>query len=77
LTIAALLTSVDARRIDGGTDHNDRITGIDEYNKPGRKIFILLRTRGGGLGINMATADIVVLYDSEWYVRTKQADMPV
>jgi hypothetical protein len=31
----------------------------------GRFIF-LLSTRAGGLGINLATADIVVLYDSDW-----------
>jgi SWI/SNF-related matrix-associated actin-dependent regulator of chromatin subfamily A member 5 len=57
---------VDARRIDSGTAHDDRTAGIDEYNKPGSEKFIfLLTTRAGGLGINLTTADIVVLYDSE------------
>jgi SWI/SNF-related matrix-associated actin-dependent regulator of chromatin subfamily A member 5 len=28
----------------------------------------LLTTRAGGLGINLTTADIVVLYDSDWCV---------
>jgi hypothetical protein len=32
---------------------------------PPRFIF-LLSTRAGGLGINLATADVVVLYDSDW-----------
>lgn len=27
----------------------------------------MLTTRAGGLGINLTTADIVVLYDSDWY----------
>ncbi len=41
---------------------------IDDYNKPGSEKFIfLLTTRAGGLGINLTTADIVVLYDSDWY----------
>jgi SNF2 family DNA or RNA helicase len=56
-------------RIDGGTAHDDRIVAIDEYNKPDSEKFIfLLTTRAGGLGINLTTADIVVLYDSDWYV---------
>ena len=54
-------------RIDGGTAHEDRIAAIDEYNRPGSEKFIfLLTTRAGGLGINLTTADIVVLYDSDW-----------
>ena len=57
-------------RIDGGTAHDDRIAAIDEYNKPGSEKFIfLLTTRAGGLGINLTTADIVVLYDSDWSVK--------
>ncbi|KAJ8101937.1 SNF2 family N-terminal domain-containing protein [Lipomyces tetrasporus] len=60
-------------RIDGSTAHEDRITAIDEYNKPGSEKFIfLLTTRAGGLGINLTTADTVVLYDSDW---NPQADL--
>ncbi|KAH7339161.1 SNF2 family N-terminal domain-containing protein [Rhizoctonia solani] len=44
-----------------------------QYNKPGSEKFIfLLTTRAGGLGINLTTADIVVLYDSDW---NPQADL--
>ncbi|KAF9081333.1 hypothetical protein BGX23_001011, partial [Mortierella sp. AD031] len=54
-------------RIDGQTNHEDRVTAIDEYNKPDSSKFIfLLTTRAGGLGINLVTADIVILYDSDW-----------
>ncbi|KAL4930770.1 putative SNF2 family helicase/ATPase [Aspergillus undulatus] len=60
-------------RIDGTTAHEDRIAAIDEYNKPGSEKFIfLLTTRAGGLGINLTSADIVVLYDSDW---NPQADL--
>lgn len=60
-------------RIDGTTAHEDRIAAIDEYNRPGSDKFIfLLTTRAGGLGINLTTADIVVLYDSDW---NPQADL--
>ncbi|ORY26420.1 hypothetical protein BCR33DRAFT_726284 [Rhizoclosmatium globosum] len=54
-------------RIDGNTAHEDRISSIDEYNAPDSKKFIfLLTTRAGGLGINLATADIVIMYDNDW-----------
>ncbi|KAG9311922.1 SNF2 family DNA-dependent ATPase [Chiua virens] len=60
-------------RIDGSTAHDDRIIAIDEYNKPESEKFIfLLTTRAGGLGINLTTADIVILYDSDW---NPQADL--
>ncbi|KAH0542035.1 hypothetical protein FGG08_003499 [Glutinoglossum americanum] len=60
-------------RIDGSTAHEDRITAIDEYNKPdSEKYIFLLTTRAGGLGINLTSADIVVLYDSDW---NPQADL--
>ncbi|EHA48348.1 hypothetical protein MCOR27_004146 [Pyricularia oryzae] len=60
-------------RIDGGTAHEDRIAAIDEYNKPGSEKFVfLLTTRAGGLGINLTTADIVILFDSDW---NPQADL--
>ncbi|PWN29206.1 putative ISW2-ATPase component of a two subunit chromatin remodeling complex [Jaminaea rosea] len=60
-------------RIDGSTAHEDRIAAIDEYNKEGSEKFVfLLTTRAGGLGINLTTADIVVLFDSDW---NPQADL--
>ncbi|RUP38768.1 SNF2LT [Jimgerdemannia flammicorona] len=54
-------------RIDGQTSQEDRINAIDDYNKPNSSKFIfLLTTRAGGLGINLTSADIVILYDSDW-----------
>ena len=54
-------------RLDGGTAHEDRMEQIDAFNKPDSEKFIfLLTTRAGGLGINLVTADVVVLYDSDW-----------
>ncbi|KAL5459816.1 hypothetical protein EMCRGX_G033193 [Ephydatia muelleri] len=54
-------------RLDGQTDHADRQKYIDSFNRPGSDKFIfMLSTRAGGLGINLATADTVVLFDSDW-----------
>ncbi|XP_019437530.1 PREDICTED: ISWI chromatin-remodeling complex ATPase CHR11-like isoform X2 [Lupinus angustifolius] len=54
-------------RIDGNTGGEDRDASIEAYNKPGSEKFVfLLSTRAGGLGINLATADVVILYDSDW-----------
>lgn len=54
-------------RLDGQTAHDDRQVSIDEFNRPGSTKFIfMLSTRAGGLGINLATADVVILYDSDW-----------
>jgi SWI/SNF-related matrix-associated actin-dependent regulator of chromatin subfamily A member 5 len=56
-------------RIDGNTGGDDRDASIDAFNKPGSEKFVfLLSTRAGGLGINLATADVVILYDSDWLV---------
>lgn len=60
-------------RIDGSTAHEERIAAIDDYNDPESDKFIfLLTTRAGGLGINLTSADIVILYDSDW---NPQADL--
>ncbi|KAL8680438.1 MAG: hypothetical protein Q9186_003398 [Xanthomendoza sp. 1 TL-2023] len=60
-------------RIDGSTAHEDRIAAIDEYNAPESEKFVfLLTTRAGGLGINLTSADIVILFDSDW---NPQADL--
>ncbi|KAJ8871780.1 hypothetical protein PR048_028120 [Dryococelus australis] len=54
-------------RLDGQTPHEDRQRQINEFNEPGSEKFIfMLSTRAGGLGINLATADVVIIYDSDW-----------
>lgn len=54
-------------RIDGNTKGEDRDSAIADYNAPDSDKFVfLLSTRAGGLGINLATANIVILYDSDW-----------
>jgi SWI/SNF-related matrix-associated actin-dependent regulator of chromatin subfamily A member 5 len=60
-------------RIDGNTSYDDREGFIESFNAPNSEKFIfLLSTRAGGLGINLQTADVVILYDSDW---NPQADL--
>ncbi|CAD8072522.1 unnamed protein product [Paramecium sonneborni] len=54
-------------RIDGETEIQSRDDQIAEFTQPDSKKFIfLLSTRAGGLGINLATADTVIIYDSDF-----------
>uniref|UniRef100_A0A672RMM4 Chromodomain helicase DNA binding protein 3 n=1 Tax=Sinocyclocheilus grahami TaxID=75366 RepID=A0A672RMM4_SINGR len=54
-------------RIDGGVTGALRQEAIDRFNAPGACQFcFLLSTRAGGLGINLATADTVIIFDSDW-----------
>jgi len=54
-------------RLDGNTELDDREKCIEEFTKPESEKFIfLISTRAGGLGLNLMTANIVILYDSDW-----------
>lgn len=54
-------------RLDGNTSLEDREQQIEEFVKPGSTINVfLISTRAGGLGLNLMSANIVVLYDSDW-----------
>ncbi|CAH9086176.1 unnamed protein product [Cuscuta europaea] len=54
-------------RIDGKVGGAERQVRIDRFNaKNSSRFCFLLSTRAGGLGINLATADTVVIYDSDW-----------
>jgi len=54
-------------RLDGQTGRIQREMDMRSFNKPGCDIFCyIISTRAGGQGINLATADTVVLYDTCW-----------
>lgn len=61
------------QRLDGGIPSSQRRISIDHFNAPESKDFVfLLSTRAGGLGINLMTADTVIIFDSDW---NPQADL--
>jgi len=61
------------QRLDGTIAAGPRRVAIDHFNAPDSPDFcFLLSTRAGGLGINLMTADTVILFDSDW---NPQADL--
>ncbi|XP_066963138.1 lymphocyte-specific helicase-like isoform X2 [Macrobrachium rosenbergii] len=54
------------KRLDGNVKLEGRKTDIDEFNKDDNYFLFLISTRAGSLGINLASADTVIIYDSDW-----------
>ncbi|XP_019908993.2 SWI/SNF-related matrix-associated actin-dependent regulator of chromatin subfamily A containing DEAD/H box 1b isoform X2 [Esox lucius] len=50
-------------RLDGSTPISDRIVLIDQYNTELDIFVFLMSTKAGGLGINLTSANVVVLHD--------------
>ena len=51
----------------GTTKAVDRARLLEEYNAEGSPHFVfLLSTRAGGLGLNLQSADTVIMFDSDW-----------
>ncbi|GFZ21975.1 chromatin-remodeling protein 11 [Actinidia rufa] len=62
-------------RIDGNTGGDDRDASIDAFNRPGSEKFVfLLSTRAGGLGINLATADVQTAHQKNQLKDTIEVD---
>lgn len=67
------LKGLNFQRLDGTINSHKRRIAIDHFNAPDSKDFVfLLSTRAGGLGINLMTADTVIIFDSDW---NPQADL--
>jgi chromodomain-helicase-DNA-binding protein 1 len=61
------------QRLDGTIAAGPRRMAIDHFNaKDSNDFCFLLSTRAGGLGINLMTADTVIIFDSDW---NPQADL--
>ncbi|KAG5152944.1 hypothetical protein JHK84_029416 [Glycine max] len=54
-------------RLDGSTKTEERGNLLRKFNAPDSPYFMfLLSTRAGGLGLNLQTADTVIIFDSDW-----------
>ncbi|XP_078167535.1 putative ATP-dependent DNA helicase CHR719 isoform X1 [Carex rostrata] len=54
-------------RLDGSTKTEERGVLLKKFNAPDSPFFMfLLSTRAGGLGLNLQTADTVIIFDSDW-----------
>ncbi|KAJ2754990.1 ATP-dependent DNA helicase Snf21 [Coemansia pectinata] len=54
-------------RLDGSTSDDDRREYMRVFNAPGSPFEVfLLSTRAGGQGLNLQTADTVIIFDSDW-----------
>ena len=59
--------NVKYEKIDGSIKAKERQNAIDRFNDPKKKREVfLLSTKAGGLGINLTSANVVVIFDSDW-----------
>jgi len=63
---ASLLHDWHVCRIDGGVPQDERRQQISDFNTKKDVRLFLLSTRAGGQGINLTSADTVILFDSDW-----------
>lgn len=67
------IKGINFQRLDGTVPSAQRRISIEHFNAPDSNDFVfLLSTRAGGLGINLMTADTVIIFDSDW---NPQADL--
>jgi ATP-dependent helicase STH1/SNF2 len=53
-------------RFDGGTSSEVRLANVQKFNSDPDVFIMVLSTKAGGLGLNLQSADTVILFDSDW-----------
>ncbi|ORZ30897.1 SNF2 family N-terminal domain-domain-containing protein [Catenaria anguillulae PL171] len=67
LTDYLTLREYQFQRLDGSVPAEQRKKAVEQFNAPDSRDFVfLLSTRAGGLGLNLTSADTVVIFDSDW-----------
>ena len=59
-------TSYNVSYLDGGMSYEDRQKTVDDYNSDPRQFVFLISTKAGGLGLNITSANKVVVVDPNW-----------
>lgn len=52
--------------LDGSLSYGDRQKVVDEFNTDPRQFVFLISTRAGGVGLNITSANKVVIFDPHW-----------
>jgi len=53
-------------RLDGATAVGQRQRLVDEFNTSSTRSIFLISTRAGGVGLNLTSASVVVIFDPDW-----------
>ncbi|RAL11294.1 putative DNA excision repair protein (Rad26L) [Aspergillus homomorphus CBS 101889] len=59
-------TSYNVSYLDGSMSYEDRAKVVDDFNADARQFVFLISTRSGGVGLNITSANKVVIVDPNW-----------
>ena len=59
-------TSYNVSYLDGGMSYEDRAKAVDDFNSDPSQFVFLISTKAGGIGINLSSANKVVIFDPNW-----------
>ena len=54
-------------RLDGSTNTQKRLQIVDRYNNDPGLFLFLISTKAGGLGLNLTSANVVIVFDPTWW----------
>ncbi|THX06223.1 hypothetical protein D6D13_06735 [Aureobasidium pullulans] len=59
-------TSYNVSYLDGSMKYEDRTTAVDDFNANETQFVFLISTKAGGVGLNITSANKVVIFDPNW-----------